>query len=134
MSDLVEQLRGLKLFGYQLQLACKAADCIEALTKERDEAHADMYVMGEEKAVLTCQLAEMTKERDHWREANRNSLLAADVIIEIERQRVRDALVNSARLIEERNALAKERERCALCVEAYDMDAAGCARAIRRMT
>ena len=54
------------------------------------------------------QIAELTREREHWNEAYINTMAAADSIIEIERQRVRDALENSARLIDERNQLAHE--------------------------
>lgn len=55
-----------------------------------------------------AQIAELTKERDHWHRAFRNITAAGDTLLEIERQRVRDALENSARLIEERNQLANE--------------------------
>lgn len=50
-----------------------------------------------------AQIAALTKERDHWHRAFRNITAAGDTLLEIERQRVRDALENSARLIEERN-------------------------------
>ncbi len=92
-TPIVERLRFLERryegYAYTGQAISEAANEIEALRRKVEELTTQLQItsdgmmpLAERNAELRRQLAAMQQERDHWREANRTTLAAGDILKE----------------------------------------------------